>query len=179
MARAGTDNRIAALVGVVAVAVVAALAVGVGRMAYSAPPPRVDPVGPLPRFESLRADKVYLRTGPGGRYPIEWVYVRRGLPVEILLADEHWRKIRDWQGSTGWVHEKMVWPHREVIVTGGIRLLHRNPGFDAPVIARVEPGVIGRLEGCAGAWCRIEAGDYTGWVRRGDVWGVFANEAAK
>lgn len=176
MAQAGTEGRIAALIGAAAVAVVAVLGMSVGRMAHSAPQPRTEPAEPLPRFESLRADKVYLRAGPGPQYPIEWVYERRDLPIEVLSTDEHWRKVRDWQGSVGWVHQKMVWPRREVIVTGGIRLLHRSPAIDSPVVARAEPGVIGRLVECAGAWCRIEAGDYAGWVRRGDIWGVYPNE---
>jgi SH3-like domain-containing protein len=176
MARAASEGRIAALVGAVAIAIVGLLAVSAGRMAYSAPPPRTQSVGPLPCFESLRADKVYLRAGPGPQFPIEWVYVRRGLPIEVLSADEHWRKVRDWQGSVGWVQEKMLWSHREVIVTGGIRLLHRSPAVDAPVVARAESGVIGRLVECSRGWCRIEAGDYAGWIQRGDIWGVYPNE---
>ena len=59
---------------------------------------------PLPRFVSLRADTVNLRTGPGNRYPIEYVYRRKGYPLEIVAEFDQWRQVRDWQGTEGWVH---------------------------------------------------------------------------
>jgi SH3-like domain-containing protein len=131
----------------------------------------------LPRFESLRADKVFMRAGPGGQYPIEWVLTRKDMPVEILVAVEHWRRIRDWQGTLGWVHEKMIWNRREVMITGGVRGLHKEPDPVSPLVARAEPGVIGKLVECRGAWCQIEAGDYSGWVQRGDFFGVYPTES--
>jgi SH3-like domain-containing protein len=130
----------------------------------------------FPRFASLRADRVNLRSGPGARYPVEWVYTRRNLPVELLVAVDHYLKVRDWDGTLGWVHEKMVWNRRDVIVKGAVRALRQRPDPAAPVVARAEPGVIGRLLECQGGWCRIEAGDYTGWLQRGDVFGVFPDE---
>src|SRR5579862_3377260 len=75
----------------------------------------------VPRFASFHADKVFLRRGPGERYPVEWVFVRRGWPVEILGQLDHWRHVRDWQGTEGWVHEKMIGGRREVVVTGDVR----------------------------------------------------------
>src|SRR5207248_1613382 len=63
---------------------------------------------PVPRFVSLHADRVNLRTGPGDRYPIEWVLTRKEMPVEITGQLEHWRRIRDWEGTAGWVHERML-----------------------------------------------------------------------
>ena len=71
----------------------------------------------LPRFISLRADRVNMRTGPGGQYPIEWLYRRRSLPVEVIAEYKNWRKIRDWQGTQGWVHQSMLSRHRTIIVT--------------------------------------------------------------
>jgi SH3-like domain-containing protein len=159
-------------------AAVFALLVG-GTAAWAAAPapaPEGDAGGKFPRFESLRANRVDLRTGPGKQYPIEWVYQRRDLPVEVLRAVEHWRKIRDWEGAIGWVHEKMLWPHREAIVTGGIRALRAGPQANAGIVARAEPGVIGKLDQCQGGWCRIEASDYAGWLTRGEIFGVEATE---
>jgi SH3-like domain-containing protein len=131
---------------------------------------------PVPRFVTLHADKVNLRTGPGDRYPIEWVFARKEMPVEITGQLEHWRRIRDWEGTTGWVHERMLTGKRAVIVKGGVRPLFRQPDPNAAIVARAEPGVIGRLVECRTAWCKIEAGDVTGWVRRSDVWGVYPEE---
>src|SRR3984957_163651 len=62
----------------------------------------------LPYFAALHADKVNLRAGPGDRYPIEWVYVRRDWPVQVIAHFDHWRRVRDWEGTEGWVQEKMI-----------------------------------------------------------------------
>ncbi|HKH69397.1 MAG TPA: SH3 domain-containing protein, partial [Reyranella sp.] len=63
---------------------------------------------PIPRFASLRSDEVNVRTGPGPRYPIDWVFKRKAMPVEIVAEFENWRKIRDWQGASGWVHQSLL-----------------------------------------------------------------------
>src|SRR5919206_551683 len=128
---------------------------------------------PVPRFVSLHADRVNLRTGPGDRYPIEWVLTRKEMPVEITGQLEHWRRIRDWEGTTGWVHERMLTGKRAIIVKGGVRPLFRQPDPNSAIVARAEPGVIGRLLECRDLWCKIEAGHVAGWMRRSDVWGVY------
>jgi SH3-like domain-containing protein len=131
---------------------------------------------PVPRFVSLHADRVNLRTGPGDRYPIEWVLTRKEMPVEITGQLEHWRRIRDWEGTAGWVHERMLTGKRAVVVKGGVRALLRQPDPAAAVIARAEPGVIGHLLECRAAWCKVETAEVTGWMRRSDVWGVYPEE---
>ena len=130
----------------------------------------------VPRFVSLHSDKVNLRTGPGRQYPIEWVLTRKDMPVEVIAQFEHWRRIRDWEGTSGWVHERMLTGKRAVIVKGGVRPVLRQPDPAAPVIAWAEPGVVGRLLECRGAWCKVETSEVTGWMRRGDVWGVYPEE---
>ena len=130
----------------------------------------------LPRFVSLRSDEVNLRTGPGERYPIDWVLVKKGLPVEVIDEYDVWRRVRDWQGSEGWVHQRMVAGARTVIVTGKLRTLRAEAEDDAAVLAHVEPGVIARLLECRAAWCRIEAESIKGWLKRGEIWGVYAEE---
>src|SRR6266478_10135737 len=104
-----------------------------------------EPTGKLPRFVSLRSDQVNLRVGPGENYPIAWVLTRKEMPVEIVREFQHWRLIRDWQGTEGWVHERMVTGKRGVIVKGGTRALHRQPDPASPIVARAEPGVLARL----------------------------------
>jgi SH3-like domain-containing protein len=130
----------------------------------------------VPRFVSLHADKVNLRTGPGDRYPIEWVFTRKEMPVQIVAEFEHWRRIRDYQGTEGWVHERMLEGKRAAVVTGAIRALRRQPAVNAAVVARAEPGVVGRLLECQGPWCRVDAGEASGWLRRDEIWGVFPDE---
>src|SRR5215471_8933436 len=131
---------------------------------------------PLPRFATLHSDKVNLRTGPGQRYPIEWVFIRKDLPVEIIAQFEHWRRIRDSDGTEGWVQEHMLTGKREVMIRGGVRAVRRNPDLGAALVARAEPGVMAKLLECRDAWCRIETVDVTGWVQRADIWGVYPNE---
>ncbi len=130
----------------------------------------------LPRFASLRSDEVNLRVGPGETYPIEWVYKRKDLPVEIIEEFQNWRQIEDWQGSKGWVLNRLLIDKRDVIVEGAVRPLHGRPDLASPIVARAEPGVVARLLECGGSWCRIEAGGYSGWVQRSEVWGVLPGE---
>ena len=131
---------------------------------------------PIPRFVSLRSAEVNLRTGPGTNYPVDWVFVRRGLPVEVIAEFDVWRKIRDWQGTTGWVHQSMLDGRRTVRISGSERTLRREPDDAATVVARLAPGVIGRLLECNDSWCRIEVESNRGWLKRDEFWGVYPDE---
>jgi len=130
----------------------------------------------VPRFVSLHSDKVNLRTGPGIQYPIDWVLTRKDMPVEIIQQFDHWRRVREWDGTTGWVQQHMVWGKRSVIVTGSVRSLYKQPDPASEVVAKAEPGVVARLLECRGPWCRIDAGDAAGWLKRSDFWGVYPEE---
>ena len=134
---------------------------------------------PLPRFVSLRANEVNLRTGPGVQYPIDWVFRRQNLPVEIIAEFKTWRKIRDWQGEQGWIHQSMVAGKRTVIITGNTRRLRSKANAKSKSVARIENYVIGNLLSCPGAegWCRVEVDGFKGWLRRVEFWGVHRNES--
>lgn len=131
---------------------------------------------PVPRFVSLASDEVNMRAGPGIRYPVEWVYRRKGLPMEVTAEFDQWRRIRDIDGTTGWVHQSMLSSRRSAIVTGRTREVHEDPAADSPLVARVEPGVQGSLLECAAAWCRVRFGDYRGWLPVEAIWGVYSGE---
>lgn len=131
---------------------------------------------PLPRFASLRANKVHLRTGPGVRYPVDWIFVQRNMPVEIVAEFENWRKVRDWQGTEGWVHRTMLSGKRTAVIKGGIQPLRREPASSATLTARVMEKVVARILECEGDWCRVEIGKKRGWMRRTHIWGVYRNE---
>jgi SH3-like domain-containing protein len=133
-------------------------------------------VASVPRFASLRSDEVNLRAGPGKQYPVDWVFTRRALPVEITADYGHWRKIRDIDGSEGWAHQSLLSARRWVMITGEIRTLLRAPEAGAAPVARAEPGVLARLLACRGVWCRVEVERHRGWLRRGDMWGVYPDE---
>jgi SH3-like domain-containing protein len=131
---------------------------------------------PIPRFVSLRSNEVNLRAGPGTTYPVDWVYVRRGLPVEVIAEFDVWRKIRDWQNTVGWVHQSMLAGRRTILIVGADRVIRQEPGEAAAVVARLASGVIGRLLSCRDSWCQIEVQTYRGWLRRDEFWGAYPDE---
>jgi SH3-like domain-containing protein len=131
---------------------------------------------PIPRFVSLRSNEVNLRTGPGLTYPIDWIYKREGMPVEVIQEFDTWRKIRDWEGTEGWVHQSLLDGKRDFIIIGERRTMRLAPETDARPAARLEPGVIGQLFECVPVWCRAEVQGYRGWLKRDWFWGTYPNE---
>ena len=133
----------------------------------------------LPRFAALRSDDVNMRAGPGTRYPIEWVYKRRDLPVEIEREFEVWRLVRDSDGTRGWVHQATLSGRRSFVVQGADATLRAEPKDDAAPVAILRTGVIGRIRTCeaGAAWCRVQAGEYSGYLKRDQFWGTLPGEA--
>lgn len=131
---------------------------------------------PLPRFVSLRANEVNLRAGPGIRYHIEWVHRRAGQPVEVVDEYDTWRRIRDWEGTLGWVHQSMLQNRRNVRVVADDQLLRHEPGDGARAVARVEAGAIGGLHSCQDGWCEIDFSGLVGWLPHDSFYGVYPDE---
>lgn len=134
---------------------------------------------PVPRFVTLATDEVNLRTGPGLRYPVRLVIKRSGLPVEIIREFDVWRQVRDVDGEEGWVHKSMLSGRRSVIVRGQTQTLLRTPDTGARPVAKLEPGVIARLDRCNAKWCSLRAGSYDGWIKKEHLWGVYPDENFK
>lgn len=134
---------------------------------------------PLPRWASLRADEVNMRVGPGMRFPIEWQYRRRDLPVQILREVEVWRLVRDQDGVKGWVHQATLIGRRGFVVKVAEAVMHSSASETAAPVARLKEGVVGRIRGCAAgaAWCEVQVGDYRGWVLRDQIYGTDPGEA--
>ncbi|HXF90828.1 MAG TPA: SH3 domain-containing protein [Candidatus Nitrosotenuis sp.] len=132
---------------------------------------------PLPRFASLRSNKVNSHVGPGNNYPIEWTFVRQWMPVEIIAEFDTWRQIRDCQGTQVWVHKSLLSGRRHVVIQEKRRKLLKKPQKDASVVAYLEPGVIGKLTECQKNWCYIQVNGYSGWMPRKFMWGVYPHEA--
>jgi SH3-like domain-containing protein len=162
-----------------ALAALAALALpGVGAAAGPAEGAR-GPVTnlPLPRFVSMRAETANVRRGPSLDQRVDWEFVRRGLPLEITAEYGQWRRVRDAEGAGGWVHHSLLSGVRTALVQGTAPVaLHAEPSEASAVRAMVEPGVVGRLEACGGAWCEIAAGGVEGWLPRAVLWGVGPDE---
>jgi len=129
----------------------------------------------VPRFVSLRFATVNLRAGPGTQYPIDWVYKRRGMPVEVIRDLDNWRHVRDRWGTVGWIHVSNLSGKRTALIDRKTRTLRRKPTEAAPV-ARAQAGVIAKIRKCVKAWCRVSAAGRTGWVQRTSIWGVYKTE---
>ena len=117
-----------------------------------------------------------MRTGPGSRYPVDWVFKRKAMPVEIVAEYENWRKIRDWQGASGWVHQSLLTGKRSFIIASKAASLHKTPAASAEVVAKLEPEVMGEIRSCAGDWCRVRVSGVSGWIERTGMWGVYKSE---
>ena len=132
---------------------------------------------PIPRFVSLRSNQVNLRTGPGTKYPVEWVYLKSDLPVEITEEFETWRRIKDSEGREGWIFQSMLSGRRTVRVTRDALLL-RAANANALPLAKVEKGAVGKLTTCpAGIFlCKVDFGSFQGWLPKESLWGVYKNE---
>lgn len=138
---------------------------------------------PVPRYVSLRSDHIYARTGPGMRYPIKWVFQRDGLPVEVVQEFDTWRKVRDKDGETGWIHQSLLSGARSVIVLSPNSEkpepvdMRRGAGDESRLVARAEPGVVGVLRKCdPSGWCQIDAQGFRGWIDRHFLWGIYPGE---
>ena len=133
---------------------------------------------PLPRFAALRTDEVNLRTGPGTRYPIEWVYKRRYLPVEIEREFDVWRLVQMPDGARGWVHQATLTGRRSFDVVHRDATLRAEPRETAAAVAILKPGVIGSIRSCPAQsdWCRVRVGNHGGYLRRNEIWGTLPNE---
>ncbi len=147
-----------------------------GLLALSGRPAMTEDSLPLPRFVSLKSAQVNLRTGPGIRYPIEWVYQRRALPVEVIAEFDNWRQVRDSEGVMGWIHRSLLSGRRTALVTPPERMFRRAPDAGAPALFRAAPGVVVKIISCDGQWCRAEQGDSTAWTRQNGLWGVYPGE---
>lgn len=142
----------------------------------AAPEEEAQPKLPIPRYVTLDADEVNLRTGPGLRYPIKMVLKKEGLPVQIVKEFEAWREIADKEGDQGWVHKSLLSGKRSVIVTGPVQTLLRKPAEDARPVVKLEPGVIASLDRCEAGWCYLKIAGYKGWLKREHLWGILPDE---
>lgn len=136
---------------------------------------------PVPRFVSLKAEKVNVRRGPSSDHAVAWVFNRKGMPVEIVAEFENWRRVRDSDGEEGWILQNMLSGRRTAVVAPwrpgqSLALLSDANGLSQPV-ARLGAGVVTEVERCTGDWCEITVDGYDGWIEQTMLWGVYPGEA--
>jgi SH3-like domain-containing protein len=134
----------------------------------------------VPRYVSLKTDRVNLREGPDKDHPTKWVFQRAGLPVEITAEFETWRKIRDSEGTEGWVLHSLLSGRRTALVgpgkPGETYKLWSHPSEKSDLAATLQSGVIGNVRNCDGQWCRIEGDRFDGYIQQTKLWGVYPDE---
>ncbi len=136
---------------------------------------------PVPRFVSLKSNKVNVRRGPSAEQSIVWVFARAGLPVEIIAESENWRRVRDSEGADGWVFHGLLSGRRTALISPWVKdnqavPLHRSRSTGSRVVARLQPGVIGDVVVCDGQWCELSVDNYSGYVEQDRLWGVYRGE---
>lgn len=135
---------------------------------------------PLPRFASLKSDRVNLREGPSKDHRTTWVFQRAGLPVEITAEYDNWLKIRDEDGLEGWVLHQLLSGRRTAVVAPWkketLLPLYRQPRPSSDLAANLQPGVLGSVKTCDGTWCRIYGDGFDGYEEQTNLWGVYPGE---
>ena len=135
---------------------------------------------PIPRFVSLKAEKVNVRRGPSSEHPVAWVFQRKDMPVEIVAEFENWRRIRDSDGEEGWILQNMLAGKRTAVVApwrqGQVMPLHSSAATNSGLVAKLSAGVVSEVSSCTGEWCEISAAGYDGWIEQTMLWGVYPGE---
>lgn len=130
-------------------------------------------------FQSLRTDKVNLRSGPGLHYPIEWVYKKKHFPVKVLAEFYNWKKIEDYQGTQGWIHRNLLSKKRTIIFKKKRTSLYKKANNQTEVRAYIEPNNIAEIIICDSGQCKVKVGSYKGWVVCKDIWGASSFDCQK
>lgn len=139
---------------------------------------------PIPRFVSLKSDKVNVRKGPSTDQAIVWVFSRAGLPVEVIAESENWRRVRDSEGADGWVFHSLLSARRTVLVMPWSKSeesvpLYSSKSASSHPVAALQSGVLGNVMSCDGEWCKLSVDDYSGFVQQDKLWGVYKGEEVK
>jgi SH3-like domain-containing protein len=145
---------------------------------------------PLPRFATTRSSPINVRVGPSTRYDIAWVYVKPGTPVEIVQEFDTWRKVRDFDGSLGWVHQSLLSGKRAGLAApwseGEQTPLLSGRNADGGVRAWLGSRFRVDIKSCDGKWCAVSAtvgpetgrtASYSGYMPQAKLWGVYEGEA--
>ena len=122
-------------------------------------------------FLSLKKDEVNLRQGPSFEYPIKLVYKKKYLPVIIIDKSGPWRKIKDFENNTGWIHTVLLSKKKTAINTKKNSILYKKPTSFSKPIAKLEIGRLILIKKCKMKWCKISSGDYEGWIVKNTLWG--------
>jgi len=124
-------------------------------------------------FLSLKNNEVNVRVGPSKKYPIKFTYKKKYLPLEILDKSETWRKTKDFEKNSGWIHISQLSKKKSAINTKNNSILYKKSTIYSKPIAKLEIGRLVLIKKCKDNWCKITSGNYSGWIFQSSLWGKF------
>ena len=122
-------------------------------------------------FLSLKNNEVNLRIGPSFNYPIKLIYRKKYLPVIILDKSETWRKIKDFNKNSGWIHISQLSKKKSAINIKNNSIIYKKSTIFSKPLAKLEIGRLVLIKKCNNKWCKISSENYTGWVFKNTLWG--------
>ena len=122
-------------------------------------------------FLSLKNNEVNVRVGPSKEYPIKFIYKKKYLPLEVLDKSETWRKIKDFENNSGWIHISQLSKKKSAININNNSLIYKKPTIYSKPIVKLEIGRLVLIKKCKVKWCKITSGGYSGWIFKGSLWG--------
>ena len=123
-------------------------------------------------FRTLRNDKVNLRQGPSFDYPVKIFYKKKFLPVLIQDHSDNFRKIRDHENNTGWVHISQLSKKKAAIVIDDNSILFNDSTIYSNPVAILKKGRLVKINKCKDNWCKIKTDEFKGWVKKENLWGL-------
>ena len=123
-------------------------------------------------FMTLRHDKVNLRQGPSKNYPIKLFYKKKFLPVLIQDTSYNFRKIRDHENNSGWVHISQLSKKKAAITIINNEIMFKRATIYSNPIAILEEGRLVKITKCKESWCKVETSNYKGWIKKNSLWGL-------
>jgi SH3-like domain-containing protein len=135
---------------------------------------------PMPRFVSLKPDRVNVRQGPSRDQTVAFIYQKSNLPVEVIAEFENWRRIRDSEGAEGWVLQNLLSGKRTALIapwsSQATLPLYNRADVKATTSAMLQPGVLATIKSCSANWCRINGDGFDGWIAETNLWGAYPGE---
>ena len=122
-------------------------------------------------FLTLKNIEVNLRQGPSFEYPIKLTYKKKYLPVIIIDKSETWRKIKDFENNSGWIHISQLSRRKSGINIKNNSIIYKKPTIYSKPIAKLEVGRLVLIKKCKMKWCKITSGGFKGWITKSSLWG--------
>ena len=123
------------------------------------------------KFLTLRNEKVNLRQGPSFEYPVKIFYKKKFLPVLIKDEYSNFRKIKDHENNSGWIHISQLSKKKAALVKVKKLIVLSSPTLYSKPLVVLSEGRLCLIVKCKNDWCKIKVDKYKGWVKQNALWG--------